>query len=89
MLKTYTTKTVINILSRLSVDYKADVDLSNFTYFKTGGIAKLVIFPSSTSDLKNVLREFNENSIRFKIVGETTNLMFLDEKLNMCLYLWM
>lgn len=85
MLKTYTTKTVINILSRLSVDYKADVDLSNFTYFKTGGIAKLVIFPSSTSDLKNVLREFNENSIRFKIVGETTNLMFLDDVIYSCI----
>jgi UDP-N-acetylmuramate dehydrogenase len=85
MCKHYSINSVIKTLVDFSIDFKRDVDLSDFTYFKTGGVAKLVIFPCSIDELQNILTKLNANFVRYKVVGETTNLMFLDNKVYSCI----
>jgi len=85
MCKNYSINSVIKALIVLSIDFKRDVDLSDFTYFKTGGVAKLVIFPCSIDELQIILIKLNSHVVCYKVVGETTNLMFLDNETYSCI----
>jgi UDP-N-acetylmuramate dehydrogenase len=66
-------------LSNSEVKYTKEVSLSVFSYFKTGGNADLILFPSNQKQLAECVRRLNQDEILFKIVGETSNLIFLDD----------
>lgn len=61
------------------VDYELNVSLKSFSVFKTGGIALIVLFPRCISNLVLIFQYLVANEIRFKLVGETSNLLFLDD----------
>ena len=67
------------------VDFRENEDLSEFTYFKTGGRVALLVFPTSIEQLSRCVETLNGNRIPFKVIGETSNLVFLDDRTYTCL----
>lgn len=62
-----------------SIEYNQSVKLSDFSWFKTGGLADLIIFPKNKIQLTYCIKRLSENEIKFKVIGETSNLIFLDD----------
>lgn len=50
--------------------------LSKYTTYKTGGIAKLIVFPENKEKLLNLLRYLKENNIKYFIIGNGSNVLF-------------
>lgn len=70
---------VINWLEENSIAHSVDVPLSRFTWFRSGGKARAIITPEGVGDLTKVVRFLNETDESFRLVGETSNMLFLDE----------
>lgn len=64
------------------IEYKNDVPLSTCTTFRIGGIAKRIIYPSSIEELKIAVDYCKQNSIRYMILGNGSNVLFSDEGFN-------
>lgn len=62
------------------IPHEDQVDLREFSWFKTGGRAERIYFPETLDQMASLVREFKILGISIKIVGETTNLMFLDDR---------
>ena len=58
---------------------KTNVPMSTMTTFRTGGIAKIIISPTSTEELKNVLKMFSEMKLPYYILGNGSNLLISDK----------
>ncbi|MCW8895344.1 FAD-binding protein [Sulfurimonas sp.] len=71
-------KNLENYLDINSISFKKDVSLSKISYFKTGGVVKLVVYPDSINSLKDIVNFARANNIKFEIFGKTTNCLFLD-----------
>jgi UDP-N-acetylmuramate dehydrogenase len=69
---------LINWLRQNAVKYLLDVDLSEFSYMKTGGKLLLLIEPASTEEVAKCLAYFKLHDIKHKVIGATSNLLFLD-----------
>ncbi len=55
--------------------YKENVSLKTLTTYKTGGNAKLVVFPNNVESLKEILKYIKNNNIRFKVFGNGSNIL--------------
>ena len=55
------------------------VNLSNFSYFKSGGIADIIIYPKSELEIIKTILKVNDFKVNHKVIGKTTNLLFLDD----------
>ena len=53
-----------------------NVDLSKYTTYKLKGIAKYLIIPENINQLKKILKFVKNNKIKFKIIGNGSNLIF-------------
>ena len=62
-----------------SVEILESVQLSEFSWFKTGGVTDLIIFPDNKKQLSSCVTHLRESGLTFKIIGETSNLIFLDD----------
>lgn len=62
------------------VPYKEQVNLREFSWFKTGGSANRIYFPETIEKMAALVGNLTTEGIRFKVIGETTNLLFLDER---------
>ncbi|MFS8038142.1 FAD-binding protein [Xanthobacter sp. AM11] len=69
---------MIDLLRREGIPFEEGVDLTVFTYMKTGGVAHLVIYPNTTEHLRLAINALRAQKLRFKVVGNTSNLLFLD-----------
>lgn len=67
------------------IRYETQVDLSSFSYFKSGGVVQLIVFPCSHTELEASVKILYETGVPYKVVGETSNLIFLDERDYTCL----
>ncbi len=56
------------------------VNLREFSWFKTGGTASRIHFPETIDELATLIGSLNAEGTPFKIIGETTNLLFLDDR---------
>jgi len=77
-----------NLLKELrsnKISFELDVNLSKLTYLKTGGIVKLLVYPSNTKEVSETLKSLKHNEITFKIIGATSNLLFKDAVSYSCL----
>jgi len=61
------------------IDFKCKVDLSKLTYFQTGNTAEFVIYPNNGEELKLISDFLKSQYIAYKVIGATTNLLFLDD----------
>lgn len=62
-----------------------NVNLRQYTWFKTGGIASLIVNPESIKQFSFAISILGRLKIPYKIIGETTNLLFLDDVSYSCL----
>ena len=70
---------VMEELDLLGVRY-ADISMKTFSYFKSGGNARLLVCPESEDDLAAAVIALNRHELTYKVVGRTTNLLFLDDE---------
>ena len=53
--------------------------MSNYTTYKVGGNALAIVYPNNISNLIKLIKFLKENQIKFKILGNGSNLIFNDE----------
>lgn len=76
---------VLQILKTENIEYSTNINLSDITYLKTGGIAKLIIYPNTTDQVISLIQGLKINGVGYKVIGATSNLMFLDDTSYSCL----
>ena len=59
--------------------YKENVSFKNLTTYKTGGTARLVVYPDDVSLLKELLLYIKKNNISFKVFGNGSNILASDK----------
>ena len=74
-----TTEKIKDWSKKNDVEFIKNVNLKRFSYFKSGGNAQIILFPNNLLKIKNCIKFLNKNFIKFKVIGETTNLIFLDD----------
>ncbi len=57
-----------------------DVPLSKHTTYKVGGVAKAFVYPRDTNALVSLLKILREDGIKYKIMGNGSNLLFSDKE---------
>lgn len=73
-------KEIITFIKKHNIgNVKEDVKLSNFTTYKVGGIAKVIVYPKNTDKLILLLEKLNKDNINYKILGCGSNLIFSDK----------
>jgi len=72
-------KILCNWLTSNSIEFSSSVALSKFSYFQTGGNVNLIIFPSNQKQLSLSFNRINDYNLAFKVIGETCNILFLDD----------
>jgi UDP-N-acetylmuramate dehydrogenase len=72
-------------LTNQNIRFEEKVNLSQFTYMKTGGTARLIVFPSNEEQMVSCVKWAYENELKYKVIGSTSNLLFLDDSSYGCL----
>jgi len=55
-----------------------NVDLGKYTCMKTGGLARKIVYPRTVDALVSIVTDCNGSGRRFRIIGNTSNLLFQD-----------
>lgn len=61
-----------------SLDYEKNVSLVNYSTIKVGGMADYVAYPKTESALCALVDYLNDENIKYKVVGNGSNLIFSD-----------
>lgn len=61
-----------------SIQYETNVSLKKRTWIHRGGIAELFITPVNAEELEKVVSFLYSQSIRFQLIGHTSNLYILN-----------
>lgn len=70
-------------LEKLNLEkIEKDISLSTITTYKTGGIAKLVVYPNNINNLKQMLKLIHKYNIKYFILGKGSNTLFSDKEFN-------
>lgn len=70
---------MIDDIKKLKIGkYEVNVDLKKYTSYKVGGIGKLLVYPDNTNSLIKLLNYLKTNNIKYKILGNGSNLIFGD-----------
>lgn len=56
-----------------------NVDLKKYTTFKLKATAKYMVFPKTIGELINLIKFINKNNIKYKIIGNGSNLIFVND----------
>ena len=56
-----------------------NICMSNYTSYKTGGIAKYLVYPNTLESLIELIKYIKNNSIKYFILGNGTNIIFTDD----------
>ena len=72
---------IIDFLEQHDISYKRDLSLSEISSYKIGGKSDLTVYPGSKEELCLLLDCFKQNSIKFHIFGNCSNVIFPDEGL--------
>ena len=70
---------IIQFLKKEKINFEENVNLRRFSYFKTGGNAKLIIYPNSENQIQLLMFFLKKHKLRYKVIGFTSNILFLDE----------
>ena len=73
---------VVNIVSQIEKAEIGKVErnplLSKYTTYKVGGKALAIVYPKNVDGLIKLLRLLKENDVKYKILGNGSNLLFSD-----------
>lgn len=64
-----------DFLKKTNIEYRYDVNFSEISYLRLGGIASAVLYPQNEDEFVSALRYCISNGIRHKTVGKMTNLL--------------
>ncbi len=56
-----------------------NIDLKKYTTYKVGGTGKLLVIPDTIEKLRELLNYLKENNIKYKIIGNGSNLIFIND----------
>lgn len=56
-----------------------NIDLRKYTTYKTGGIGKVLVIPKDLKELQNLVTYIKKNNLKYKILGNGSNLIFGDQ----------
>ena len=59
-----------------------NVSLKKYTTYRCGGTAKCIVYPKSVDSLIEILKLLKNDNIKFKILGNGSNLLFSDKPYN-------
>lgn len=59
--------------------FKENVSFKTLTTYKTGGTARLVVFPNNIDSLVEMIKYLKENNISFKVFGNGSNILASDD----------
>ena len=72
----------MNIVSKIEKAEIGKVErnplLSKYTTYKVGGKALAIVYPKNVDSLIKLLRLLKENDVKYKILGNGSNLLFSD-----------
>lgn len=54
-----------------------DINLKDYTSYKLNGKAKVIVFPKNKQELINLIKFIKDNNIKYKIIGNGSNLIFV------------
>ena len=57
-----------------------DVFLSKYTTYKTGGLARAIVYPKEVESLIKTIKILRRNNVKYKLLGNGSNLLFSDKK---------
>lgn len=56
-----------------------NIDLKKYTTYKVGGTGRLLVIPDTIEKLVELLNYLKENNIKYKIIGNGSNLIFVND----------
>ncbi len=72
-------KNILEIKKIKNLKVLENVNLKNYTSFKFETIAALIVYPNNIESLKELLAYLKLNNIKYKVIGNGSNLIFVDE----------
>ena len=73
-------KELIELLEKSNLGkIEKNVKLSKYTTYKTGGKAKVIVYPKNATCLVKLLKILKNNEVKFKILGNGSNVLFSDK----------
>ena len=54
--------------------------LKKHTTYKVGGVARIIVYPKNEQKLVELLRKIRKNNIKYKVLGNGSNVLFSDKK---------
>lgn len=74
-------KEVIEKIKRLGIGkIEENISLSKYTTYKTGGIASCIVYPKDIEKLICLLKVIRNSNMKYKILGNGSNLLFSDQE---------
>lgn len=58
---------------------KQNIKMSNYTTYKVGGTARVLVYPKNIEKLIFLLKKLNNDNIKYKVLGFGSNLIFSDD----------
>ena len=76
-------KEIIDIIEKSNIGkVEKNVKLSKYTTYKVGGVAKAIVYPRNKTCLVKLIRLLRSHDIKYKILGNGSNLLFSDKTYN-------
>ena len=73
-------KEIIDIIEKSNIGkVEKNAKLSKYTTYKTGGIAKAIVYPRNKTCLVKLIRLLRSHDVKYKILGNGSNLLFSDK----------
>ena len=72
-------KDIIHIKNIKNIKVCENVSLKNYTSFKLNEVASMVVYPSDVSALQELLTYLNKEEIKHKVIGNGSNLIFVND----------
>ncbi|MDD4411483.1 MAG: UDP-N-acetylmuramate dehydrogenase [Bacilli bacterium] len=74
-------KNIINEIKKNKIgDFLENILMSKYTTYHVGGEASLIVCPDNASKLIKLIEILRENNIKYKVIGNGSNVVFSDKK---------
>lgn len=71
-------KIINEIMQKNIGDIKVNADISKYTTYRVGGIAKVLVYPKNIEKLITVMEIINKYNVKYFILGNGSNVLFSD-----------
>ena len=76
-------KEIIEIIEKSNIGkVEKNAKLSKYTTYKVGGVAKAIVYPRNKTCLVKLIRLLRSHNVKYKILGNGSNLLFSDKTYN-------